>query len=197
MAIPTKYRLSVCLIMALLMPVAVLAQPKHSKLQNSRIQTGAEVLWYPAGWITGPSVNYFVAPKHVVHAGFGVNIANRHDWSGLNDDEKGSGFGGSLGYRYLFTPAKNSFFLAARVDLWAMKIKWKDKTGTPLAVNGTTKITVFQPTGYIGYWVKLKDSKWNLLFSGGGGAEINIKTSGKQVGEGGMWMLGVAAYYAL
>lgn len=173
------------------------AQQNEKNKTDGKIQVGAEVLWYPAGWITGPSVNYFLAPKHVVHAGLGVNIANRHDWSGLNDDEKGTGFGGSLGYRYLFTPQKNSFFLGARVDLWAMKINWKDKLGTPQAVNGTTKITIFQPTAHVGYWLKLNNSKWNILFSGGGGAEINIKTNGKKVGEGGMWLLGISAYYSL
>ena len=172
------------------------AQQKENKTTDGKIQIGAEVLWYPAGWITGPTVNYFVTPNHVVHAGIGINIANRHDW-GKNEDEKGTGFGGSLGYRYLFTPQKSSFFLAARVDMWAMKIKWKDKVGTPQAINGTTKITIFQPTAHVGYWVKPTNSRWNLLFSAGGGAEINIKTNGKKVGEGGMWLLGVAAYYAL
>ena len=174
-----------------------LSAQKKIDQSNEKLQIGAEVIWYPAGWITGPSLNYFVTPKHVATAGLGINMANRHDWSGLNDDEKGTGFGGSLGYHFLFTPEKNSFFMGARIDLWAMKIKWKDKTGTPQAINGTTKITVFQPTAHVGYWVKLKDSKWNLLFSGGGGAEINIKTSGKKVGEGGMWLLGISAYYSL
>ncbi|MGB4845015.1 MAG: hypothetical protein WBP16_11150 [Ferruginibacter sp.] len=190
-----KYRV-ILLMFFLLTNAGLFAQQKNNNLPDDKIQVGAEVLWYPAGWITGPSVNYFVAPKHVVHAGLGVNIANRHDW-GLNDDEKGTGFGGSLGYRYLFTPQKNSFFLAARVDFWAMKIKWKDKTGTPQAINGTTKITVFQPTAHFGYWIKSTNCRWNLLFSAGGGAEINIKTNGKKVGEGGMWLLGVSVYYSL
>jgi len=46
--------------------------------------------------------------NHVFFTKLGVNLANRHDWSGLNDDEKGIGFGGSLGYRYSFKPDMNT-----------------------------------------------------------------------------------------
>lgn len=176
---------------------AAFAQNNEKNKAPGKLLVGADVQWYPAGWIIAPSVGYFVAPKHVVSARVGVNLADRKDFSGLNDDEKGTGFGGSIGYRFVFTPKKNSFFLGARVDLWGMKIKWKDKIGTPQATNGTTKITIFEPTAEVGYWLKVKNSKLNLLFSGGGGAEINIKTNGKEVGEGGVWLLGVSAYYSL
>jgi hypothetical protein len=172
------------------------AQQKPATEHGHKLLVSAELQWYPAGWIIGPSVNYFVAPKHVLSARLAANIANRHDW-GKNDNEKGDGLGGSLGYRYLFTPNKNSFFIGARIDLWGMKIKWQNKIGTPLETSGTTKITIFQPTAEVGYWIKLNGGKWNLLLSGGGGAEINIKTSGKEVGQGGMWLLGVSANYAL
>ncbi len=173
------------------------AQPKEKNEHSSKLLVGAEVQWYPAGWIIGPSVNYFITPKHVLNARLGINIANRKNFSGLNDDEKGNAFGGSLGYRFKFTPGKSSFFLGARVDLWGMKIKWKNKIGTPQETNGTTKITIFQPTAELGYWIKFKNSKMSLLFSAGGGAEINIKTTGKEVGQGGIWLLDVSAFYAL
>lgn len=175
----------------------VFAQQKKNAEPAGKFKIGADVRWYPAGWIVGPSVAYVATPKHILSAGIAVNLADRKDFSGLNDDEKGTGFGGSVGYRFLFSPNKSTFFLGARVDLWGMKIKWKDKLGTPQAINGTTNITIFQPTAEIGYWLKIKDSKWNLLFSGGGGAEVNIKTKGKEVGQGGIWLLGVTAYYTL
>ncbi|MBK8609161.1 MAG: hypothetical protein IPL84_04250 [Chitinophagaceae bacterium] len=175
----------------------VFAQEKEKTNTTGQLLVGADVKWYPAGWILGPSVAYLVSPKQVVSVGIGINLANRKDFSGLNDDEKGTGFGGHVGYRFLFNPTKSSFFLGARVDLWGLQMDWKDKVGTPQASNGTTRITVFQPTAEIGYWLKLKDNKWNLLFSGGGGAEINVKTSGKEVGQGGIWLLGVSAFYAL
>lgn len=173
------------------------SQNNEKSLASGKFKIGADVKWYPAGWIVGPSVAYAAAPKHILNAGIAVNLADRKDFSGLNDDEKGTGFGGNIGYRFLFNPTKSSFFLGARVDLWGMKINWKDKVGTPQAINGTTNITIFQPTAEIGYWLKLKDNKWNFLFSGGGGAEVNIKTKGKEVGQGGIWLLGVTVYYSL
>ena len=161
-----------------------------------KISVGMELQWYPAGWIIGPVASYRLAPKHLLHVRTAANIANRHDW-GKNDNEKGTGYGGSLGYRFVFTPDKNSFFLGARLDFWGMKIDWKNNTGTPQATAGQTKISIFQPTAEAGYRVGSNNQRLNFLFTAGGGTEINIKTNGKEVGEGGMWLLGVSAYYAL
>lgn len=173
------------------------AQQKEKTTKKSKFMTGAEIQWYPAGWIIGPAVNYAISPKHNINARIAVNLTNRRDWSGLNDDEKGKGFGGSVGYRFLFTPNKNSFFLGARVDVWGMKIDWKDNIGTPIELRGSTNITILQPAAEVGYWLRFKNQNWNLLFSAGGGAEINVKTKGKEVGQGGVWLLGVSGYYAL
>lgn len=172
------------------------AQQNKKKEAGSRILAGTEVLWYPAGWIAGATAGYYVTPKHFISAGLGVDIANRKDF-GKNDDEKGTGFGGSLGYRFVFTPDKSSFLLGTRIDLFSMKVKWKDNIGTPQVINGTTKITIFQPTANVGYWIKPKNSQFNFLFSAGGGAEINIKTNGREVGEGGIWLIGACVYYSL
>ncbi len=161
-----------------------------------KISVGMEVQWYPAGWIIGLVASYKLAPRHIVHVRTATNIANRHDF-GKNDNEKGTGYGGSLGYRFIFTPDKNSFFIGARVDLWGMKIDWKNKTGTPLATAGQTKITIFQPTAELGYRIGSDSKRLHFLFTAGGGTEINIKTKGKEVGEGGIWLLGASAYYAL
>lgn len=187
---------AIFLLVFFLLQTALYAQRAEKKSKSNPLFAGAELLWYPAGFITGATAGYYVAPKHFISAGIGIDIANRKDF-GKNDDEKGTGFGGSLGYRYVFTPNKSSFFLGARVDLWTMKVNWKDKVGTPQAINGTTKITIFQPTATVGYWVKPKNSRFNFLFSAGGGAEINIKTNGKDVGEGGMWLVGTVIYYSL
>jgi hypothetical protein len=163
--------------------------PAHEK------QTGVEVQWYPAGWIVGPVVNYYITPKHILNFRAAVNMANRHDWSGLNDDEQGTGFGGSIGYRYLFTPERNSFYIGARVDLWNMKIDWENDPGTAQETSGSTRVLVLQPSAELGYRINFKKSKWILLLSGGIGQEINIKTNGKEVGQGGMWLLGISTYY--
>ncbi len=189
-------QLALFLLISLFITSALFAQQlEHSKSLHER-QIGVEVQWYPAGWIIGPVFNYFIAPKHILNFRAGVNIIDRHDWSGLNDSEKGTGYGGSIGYRYLFTPKKSSFFAGARVDLWSTNIKWENKTGTPQATSGTTNILVLQPSAEIGYWIRFKRSDWSMVLAGGVGQEINIETDGREVGQGGMWLLGISGYYS-
>ncbi|HEX9509491.1 MAG TPA: hypothetical protein VF939_03345 [Puia sp.] len=165
------------------------AQQKTETSHFSKFQAGAEVQWYPAGWLIGPVANYLITPKHIINFRAAVNIINRHNWSGLNDDERGTGYGGSVGYRFLLNPSKSTLFLGARVDLFNTRIKWKNDIGTPQQSSGSTATIVLQPSVESGYWIKLKKSKWNLLFAGGIGEEINIKTKGKEVGQGGLWLL--------
>ncbi len=184
-------------ILCLLITGAISAQHKNNSNLVHRIQIGAEVQWYPAGWIIGPVANFLITPRHIINVRTATNITNRHDWSGKNDNEKGKGYGGSLGYRYIFTPDKNSFYIGVRADLWRMKIDWENYVGTLSEIKGRTKIWIFQPSAEFGYKIISNNEKWNLLFSSGVGKEINIRTSGKEVGEGGMWLLGASAYFSL
>lgn len=179
---------------SLLSTEPVTAQENNNLVK--KISAGMEVQWYPAGWIIGPVASYKPAPRHIIHVRAAANITDRHDW-GKNEDETGMGYGASLGYRFLITPKKNSFFIGARVDLWAMKIDWKDKINTPQAIKGQTKITIFQPTAEAGYLIRSTNERWNFVFSTSGGKEINIRTKGKAVGEGGIFLLGASVYYAL
>ncbi len=197
MIILCKKRAVLILILSFCVISGLFAQKNENAGSTHKKQAGVEVQWYPAGWIVGPVFNYFINPKHVLNFRAGVNMANRHDWSGLNDDEQGTGFGGSIGYRFLFTPKRNSFFLGARIDLWNMKINWENDPGTVQETSGSTRLLVLQPSVEMGYWINFKNSKWDMLLSGGIGQEINIKTNGKEVGQGGMWLLGISTYYTL
>jgi hypothetical protein len=173
------------------------AQINNKAAAVSKFQTGVEVQWYPAGWLIGPVANYFISPKNILNFRAAINIADRHNWSGLNDDERGTGYGGSVGYRYLFTPAKNSFLIGARVDLFNTKIKWKNNIGTAQQTSGTTTTLVLQPSAELGYRIKLTNIRWNILFAGGIGEEINIRTKGRDVGQGGMWLLSISILHSL
>lgn len=157
--------------------------------QNSeKIELGAEVQWYPAGWLLGPVFQYHHRPNHVFFAKLGINLADRHDWSGLNDDERGIGFGGSLGYRCFLRKDKSTPFIGTRGELYNTNIHWKNDIGKTTETSGTTKIIVYQPSFEVGYWFKPQNSKWSYTLSAGAGIEINILTRGRQVGEGGMWL---------
>lgn len=156
--------------------------------ESPKLEVGVEAQWYPAGWLLGPVIQYHFRPNHVFFAKLGINLADRHDWSGLNDDEKGSGYGGSLGYRCFLKKDKSTLFFGTRGELYNTNIKWKNDIGKVNETSGTTRIVVYQPSFEIGYWLRPKDSPWSYTLSGGAGVEINLVTGGKPVGEGGMWL---------
>lgn len=156
--------------------------------EQVNLELGLEAQWYPAGWLLGPVVQYHKRPHHVFFGKLGINLANRYNWSGLNDDEKGVGYGGSLGYRYFFKKAKSTPFIGTRGELYNTHIKWKNDIETPNETNGTTRIVVYQPSFEAGYWLKPYKSAYSFTLSGGFGAELNLATKGKPVGEGGMWL---------
>ena len=188
------YRILIyCFVFCILASDSVKAQ--EQKITTiSRFLAGAEVQWYPAGWLIGPVANYRITPKHILNTRIAINIANRHNWSGLNDDERGVGYGGSIGYRYLFHPSKNSFFIGTRGDLFRSVIKWKNKPGTPQETSGSTTIIVYQPSAELGYWLNTAHDKLHIVFAGGAGKEINVKTTGREVGQGGMWLLSISMF---
>ncbi len=164
------------------------AQSRHSFIG------GIDVNWYPAGWIIAPSIGLAFKENQSVNFRLGYNRANRYNWSGLNDDETGGGLGCGLGYRYVFPGKIEGLYVNAKIDLWQMNIHWKNEIGQANETSGMTKTTVLQPMLELGYRVKIKE-RYHLGLMGGFGQEINIKTQGKPVGEGGMWLLGCNAWY--
>jgi hypothetical protein len=172
------------------------AQKSNLDTMFFREEAGVEFQWYPAGIMPLISYNYFINTHNAITSRIGINIANRHDWSGLNDFEKGNGFGGSIGYRHYFSPLNKGWIIGIKSDLWSMKINWKLKTpdeGFPL--SGSSKILVLQPSLEAGYVWSLNSNKWHIGAIGGVGQEINIKTTGKEVGQGGMWIINLIAGY--
>jgi hypothetical protein len=150
--------------------------------QQPKLFIGLEYDYYPAGHIIALQAE--LSPKnnyHSINSRIGTNLAYRQDMSGLNDHEEGMGFGGSLGYRYYFTPNKHGFFLGTRADLWKFKIDWTDSSEH--IKSGTSKITVVQPTFEIGYQLILPKD-FEVGVSVANGVEINVKTEGKEVGQG-------------
>lgn len=170
------------------------AQPE-SKTKVNRLALGAEAQWYPAGWLAGPAAMYFLGKRDVLVGKLSVNFANRHGWSGLNDDEKGTGIGVSVGYRYLLKEKPNTFFIGVRSELYTIKINWKNNIGLPAETSGSTRTIVFQPSIEAGYLIRPVSKNWVYTFSGGAGREINVVTKGRPVGQGGIWLLQASAFY--
>ena len=156
---------------------------------NKSYDIGLEIQAYPTGVIPGLHFEYGLSDKNGLFARVGYNIVNHRDL-GVQDNEKGGGFGFSVGYRRYFKADRQGFFLGARADLWFNKIDWKENPNLITEVQGRTEITVFQPTAEAGYVVDLKKGNWSFVPSIAFGAEINVKTSGRPVGEGAVLLLG-------
>jgi hypothetical protein len=146
---------------------------------------GGEFQWYPNGTITGLHLAFNAKLHSSVNFRFGYNNTNRGD-NGKHANEKGSGWGGTIGYRYYFKPFPHKFFIGAKTDLWRMNINWHN----PI-VSGTSKTWTLIPALETGYTFFVNDQLFitpSLAF----GTEINIKTDGQEVGHGFVTMMGIS-----
>ncbi len=165
--------------------------PLVSYAQSSVFDLNFEFQAYPTGLIPGLRLEKGFADQHAVHLRLGYNWI-RHRDLGVQDDERGDGYGFTLGYKYYFREAFQAWFLGARNDIWFNTLDWEDyDAGGNVVDSGTTKITVVQPTAEVGFTFVSGEGKWtfspNLAF----GYEVNVKTDGAEVGEGAILLLGI------
>ena len=143
---------------------------------------------YPTGLISGLQIEKGFQDKNAIHFRFGYQFI-RHGDLGVQEDERGDGFGGSLGYKRYFKDDFQGLFLAARSDLWWNTLDWTNDIDQPNATHGTSKIVVLQPTLQTGYLIPFgKDFFFTPTLSFG--YEVNIQTKGADVGEGAIILLG-------
>lgn len=158
---------------------------KKNDLSYKNVAFGTELQVYPVGYIITITSNIFIKEKLALRFRIGANFANRHDFSGLNDDEIAKGFGGSIGLVQYIPYWKGNFIIGANVDAWNMWTDWKDGLETANPQSGTTYNLVIQPwinTGYLFRFSEKLDAGLTL----GIGKELNVITNGEKVGEG--WM---------
>ena len=151
---------------------------------------GAQFQWYPSGTIAGLHFAFNSRIHHSVLFQLNYNKATRKD-NGEKDDEKGSGWGGAIGYRYYFKPFPHKFFIGAKTDIYRMKIDWVQGI-----LTGETKTWTLQPTLEIGYTFIINDQAF-ITPSISNGVEINLKTEGEKVGQGFITLIGISAGFRL
>lgn len=159
--------------------------------QDRKTAIGLEFQAYPTGLIPGIRVDRTLGVKSAAHLRVGYNWV-RHGDAGVHEDERGEGFGATLGYRRFFKAGPKSFFAGIRCDLWSNQLEWKDQIGQADEVSGISKILVLQPTLEGGYLFASESGCYvspSLAF----GREINIKTEGEKVGEGFILLIGISA----
>ena len=150
---------------------------------------GLEIQVYPTGVLSGVRADFGFSQQNVLHARLGYNLV-RHRDLGKHEDERGGGFGFSLGYKRYFSTNFRRWFIGIRSDLWFNEIDWKDNIGVLDEISESTSITVLQPTLESGYTFEFGEGKWFFTPALAFGYEINIKTEGSKVGQGAILLAG-------
>jgi hypothetical protein len=138
---------------------------------------GGEFQWYPDGTI----VSLQFAFNSKIHNSFIIRAGNnkaRLKKTEIHDGEEGSGWGGSLGYRYFFNVVPRRFYIGIRADLWKMNIHFS----TPVT-ESTSKLTVFQPGFEAGYTLLINELFFITPYFLAG-TQITLNTQGNKVGYG-------------
>lgn len=172
------------------LPTVIFAQSSIS------IETQA----YPAGVIPGLRIDFSLSDDVEFFARGAYNFTNRRDW-GVHENEKGGGAGFGIGAEFTNSNL-NQFSLNIRADLWFMDVDFYDfETICPFVppcfeqrIDGSSDVTVLQPTIGFGYQIPLSGSFF-IKPSLNLGYEINIKTKGEDVGEGAILLGGIQIGY--
>lgn len=144
---------------------------------------------YPTGLIPGLRIEQGFGDKNAVHLRLGANLFDHRDL-GVQDEERGKGFGFTVGYkRYLKSDFKG-LSLGLRNDVWFNTVDWVDNSSLG-GITGTTKIVVVQPTAELAYLMKFGNN-WVFTPALGFGYEVNVKTDGAPTGEGAILLLGLS-----
>ncbi|MDT0605436.1 hypothetical protein [Croceitalea rosinachiae] len=173
-----KVRISALLI--LLSMLYMNAQTNSDK----RTDLGLSLQVYPAGIIPTVNLDHYFNEKSSLLVRAGLNIVDRQDFSDVNVTEKGTGFGGSVGYRKHFPSGKGKFIAGLNLDVWSLNIDWTDLVGGDAFVSGSTYTLVVQPWLEGGYFLPIKNTKSQLGLTLGLGREFNAITSGDEVEQG-------------
>lgn len=158
--------------------------------QGNNFDLTTEFQVYPTGLIPGLRLEKGFAEKNAVHLRLGYQIIDHRDL-GKHDDETGTGYGFTLGYKRYFKENFQGIHLGIRNDFWFNSIDWRSDE-EPAA--GTTDVVVVQPTAELG-WLFLLGEHFTLTPGAAFGVEINVKTDGEPTGEGMILLLGLQAGY--
>lgn len=169
------------------------AQTLDKKASAKRTDLGLSVQLYPAGIIPTINLEQYTSENTSLLFRLGGNFVDRQDFSDENDEEEGSGFGGSIGYRKHFPLKTGKIVAGINFDAWNLWIDWRDDINQPQESSGTTYILVLQPWLEAGYYLPLKSASSQLGITLGFGREINAITNGKDVEQD--WIGSLSLHY--
>ena len=108
-----------------------------------------------------------------------------HQDFGVQEDEVGTGYGFTLGYKRYFKDNHEGLHAGIKSDMWFNSIDWETAN-----VTGTSDIIVVQPTAEIGYLFSIGQT-FTFTPSVAFGREINVQTKGAEVGHGFILLVGL------
>ncbi len=180
--------------------LAFVVGPSVSMAQQniaSNNHSGIEVQQYPTGFLFGIHHQKSLGTKHNLELRVGYNLV-RHGDAGVHDDERGGGWGGSLGINTVLTRNRSDQFQgligSIRTDIWRNVIAWRDHIGQSTETSGQSKVIVLQPTLLLGYRFSLGNIR--LVPTLAIGAEINVRVKGSEVGEGAILLWGLRVLHS-
>lgn len=163
--------------------------------QNRVMDIGIEFQAYPTGFIPGFRFEKSFSKRDLYTVRLGYKIIDHRD-NGEHDSEKGSGFGGTVGYKHYFDRYFSGPSLGLRTDIWLNSLDWESKDENGSLRKGSSDITVVQPTAEFG-WGFLLGENMVITPTLSFGFEINVKTKGEETGEGAIMLAGVTAAYRI
>ncbi len=162
--------------------------------QNSIFDVNFEFQAYPTGLIPGLRLEKGFNEKNAASIRLGYQLIDHRDL-GKHDDETGTGYGFTLGYKRFLKEGFRGLHLGVRNDVWSNKINWEHNKFAPIEpTSGTTKIIVLQPTLEAG-WTFIPAKKCIITPTLAFGYEINVKTEGEPTGEGVILLAGLNLGY--
>lgn len=159
------------------------------KSQNATI-ISFKIQAYPTGLIPGVQLEKSINEQSTFLFRLGYNWF-RHRDLGVHDDERGDGFGFTLGYRRYLKEGFQGWSIAVKNDFWWNHVDWYDLQSQGNRIDGETDITVLQPTIAVGYTIA-GDGSVTVTPSLAFGFEWNVRTAGAPTGEGAIILAGIA-----
>ncbi len=151
---------------------------------------GADLLQYPTGTILTAAVRRPLTARTEWDLRAGTDLAY-HGGQGVRDDEHGRGWGGGAGLRWFPETPGRSLFAGVRLDLWRMRIDWKNHTDPALAPSGVSRFLIVQPMAEAG-WDFWRTKLFVVGATVSAGWEINTVVRGASTGQGAIAAAGVA-----
>lgn len=157
---------------------------------SAQLSLSGEFQVYPTGLIPGIKIEHGLSAHESIGLRIGYNWF-RHRDLGVHEDERGDGFGCTIGYKRYIKEMHKGLFVGIRSDLWWNEVDWKDGLGGADEESGLTRITVVQPTVELGYAFRTA-SDFVVSPAIALGFEWNVKTNGAPTGEGAIVLLGIS-----